>query len=132
MAETAVPRFDKLLWPTLLALREIGGSGTVSETSDKAIEIGGYGEEQQEVLHKGGPSTEIRYRLAWARSYLKAVGALENSVRGVWSITEYGRSLQESDMATIPPQVRSMKRAVDGSAAVETVAVTYEVGPIIS
>jgi restriction system protein len=38
--------------------------------------------------------------MAWARTFLKAANALENSSRGVWSITEHGRTLTEADMAT--------------------------------
>jgi len=30
-------------------------------------------------LHKDGPGTEIAYRLAWARSYLKGMSIAENS-----------------------------------------------------
>ena len=39
----------------------------------------------------------LEYRLAWARSYLKNIGALENSARGVWTITPMGRALDDSD-----------------------------------
>ena len=105
-----VPRYDKMLWPTLLALKELGGSGSNAEVADKAIELADYTEEQQAVLHGNGPGTEIRYRMAWARTYLGIVGAIENSSRGVWSVTDYGRSLTESDMAAVPPRARAMRR----------------------
>ena len=32
--------------------------------------------------------SKILNRLHWARSYLKKIGALHNSARGVWAITE--------------------------------------------
>ena len=51
---------------------------------------------QQSVLHGDGPGTEIEYRLAWARSYLKGMGALNNSARGVWTVTEAGRHMDEA------------------------------------
>lgn len=35
----------------------------------------------------------VNYYLAWARTYLKRGGALENSARGVWSLTDKGMSL---------------------------------------
>ena len=41
-----------------------------------------FSEDQQAVLHGDGPSTEIQYRLAWARTYLKGMGLLTNSKRG--------------------------------------------------
>src|SRR4051794_7735291 len=100
-----IPPYDKMFWSTLLAITELDGSASNQEIEDKAIELAGYSESQLKLLHGEGPQTEIRYRMAWARSYLKAFGALENSSRGVWSITEYGKSLRESDMATIPSSV---------------------------
>ena len=45
------------------------------------------------MLHHDGPGTEIGYRLAWARTYLKGMGLLTNSSRGVWALTEEGTSL---------------------------------------
>lgn len=38
------------------------------------------------------------------------MSAAENSSRGVWSITDYGRTLQLLDMSKIPVQVRAMWR----------------------
>ena len=102
-----IPAYDKMLWPTLQAIIQLGDSGSNQEIEDKAIEIAGYSDEQLSVLHGDGPKTEVRYRMAWARSYLKAVGALENSARGIWSITEYGQRLEETDMHGIPAQVRA-------------------------
>ena len=35
----------------------------------------------------------LNYYLAWARTYLKRGGALENSARGVWALTENGSAI---------------------------------------
>lgn len=105
-----IPPYDRMLWPTLQAIKQLGDSGSKQEIDDRVIEIAGYSESQQNVLHGDGPETEIRYRLAWARSYLKKVGALDNSSRGIWEITEAGRELRAIDMDRIPAQVRAMSR----------------------
>lgn len=91
-----IPSYKDLLWPTLRAVREIGDSGTIEEIVEKVIELEGFTEQQQSVPHGEGPSSEIEYRLAWARTYLKGMGALINSTRGVWSTTEFGRNSQPS------------------------------------
>ncbi|CAA9279481.1 MAG: hypothetical protein AVDCRST_MAG93-3096, partial [uncultured Chloroflexia bacterium] len=98
----AIPPYHAMLWPTLLALKELGDSGSIQEINDKASEIAAFTDAQLSVLHGDGPQTEVRYRMAWARTYLKAVGALENSGRGVWSITDYGRELSEIEVRDIP------------------------------
>lgn len=95
-----IPSVGELLWPTLRAVREIGDSGTIEEIVEKAIELEGFTEEQQAVLHGDGPRTKIEYHLAWARSYLKGMGALDNSERGVWSTTEAGRSMTPEDVVS--------------------------------
>ncbi|QTA88701.1 Restriction endonuclease [Desulfonema magnum] len=85
--------------PILLALKSLGGSGTIEEINNKASEIAGLSDEQIEVLHnpeKGG-QTKVEYRLAWARTYLKNYGVIENSSRGVWALTAEGRKLDSVD-----------------------------------
>jgi len=110
-----VPPYHSLLWPTLVALTQMDGSGTGQEIREHVIDIVGFSEEQQGVLHGNGPGTEIAYRLHWARTYLKKVHALENSSRGVWAITDYGRTLNETDMRGIPSRVRAMSPARNGT-----------------
>jgi restriction system protein len=114
-----MPRFTELMWPTLEALKTLGGSGTVREIDEQVFEIGNYSEEQRSVLHRGGPRTELAYLLRWARSYLKRAGALENSRRGIWSITDRGRALTAKDIAGIPRQVRAAIRATSGNTGVQ-------------
>jgi len=91
-ADAQIPPYKDLLWPTLGAVREMGDSGTIEEIVEKVIEREGFTEEQQSVQHGDGPRSEIEYRLAWARTYLKGMGALINSTGGVWSTTEAGRA----------------------------------------
>jgi restriction system protein len=86
-----IPSRAELLQPTLRAVSEIGDSGTIGEIDKKVIELAGLTEDQQAVLHGNGPRTEIQYQLAWSRTYLKAMGLLENSARGVWALTDRGR-----------------------------------------
>lgn len=106
MASVAIPTHVDLLWPTLEAVREIGGSGTIDEINERVIDREGYTEEQQAVLHNEGPRTKIEYRLAWARTYLKAMGAVDNSERAVWSVTDAGRSYSEEDVARLHHEYR--------------------------
>jgi restriction system protein len=111
VSEIAIPTHVHLLWPTLEAVREIGGSGTIDEINARVIEREGFSEEQQAVLHNDGPRTKIEYRLAWARSYLKSMGALENSERAVWSLTDAGRNFSTEDVERLYHEYRLSLRA---------------------
>lgn len=86
----AIPGARAFLLPTLQAVASLGGSGAIPEIVAGMIEVACFTDEQQDVLHLGGPKTEIAYRTAWAQTYLKRLGLLENSNRGVWSLTEEG------------------------------------------
>jgi len=95
MTEAGIPTFDALMNPVIQALKSLGGSGTIEEIDNKVIGIAGLSDEQTEVLHnpERGGQTEVEYRLAWTRTYLKKYGVLENSSRGVWALTSKGRQL---------------------------------------
>jgi restriction system protein len=91
MAAADVPQYHEMLWPTLQAVAELGGSASIGEIVETVIKREGFSNAQQAVLHNNGPETEIGYRLAWARTYLKGMGLLTNSTRGVWALTDEQR-----------------------------------------
>ena len=64
-----------------------------------AIEILDLSEKQLEVLHNPdrGALTEVEYRLAWTRTYLKTYGILDNSSRGIWALTTKGNETEKVD-----------------------------------
>ena len=93
-----LPKYYEFHWPIIVALRELGDSATIEELTSRVITDGGYSEEQQAVLHHDGPTTEIEYRLAWGRTYLKGMGLAINSERGVWNLTEKGRTVTEPEL----------------------------------
>lgn len=95
MADHEVPSYTDLLLPTLLAVSESGGSASIDEIVELVIKNEGFADEVQAVLHGDGPQTEIEYRLAWARTYLKGMGLLINSKRGVWALTEHAIQLRD-------------------------------------
>lgn len=105
-----VPPYDQLMRPTLKALKAMGGSGTNSEILEKVIELEGYPEEVQDLIHTDNAQTKLNYNLAWAKTYLKKVGALDNSERGVWAITKHGETLTQADVSKIPREVRKKNK----------------------
>lgn len=84
-----VPTYDKMLIPTVKALKELGGSGSIDEINEQVYKVAEYDEEILEIPHdENGVQTKVEYRLAWARTYLKKFGILENSSRGVWALVD--------------------------------------------
>lgn len=119
MKRENIPTFDALMNPLIQALKSLGGSGTVEEIDAKVAEIAGLTDEQLQVLHDPEKSgqTEVEYRLAWTRTYLKKYGVLENSSRGVWALTSKGSQLEKVNPQTVKRFVREqdrLKRDVPG------------------
>ena len=94
----AMPTQFELMWPTVEALRRSGGSATISEITDDVVRTEGFTEEQQAIKRRPGDHMSmIEYRLAWARNGLKLAGFIENSSRGVWALTDAGRTVASAD-----------------------------------
>lgn len=88
-----IPPYNELLWPTLRAVRDLGHTAKLEEIDERVIDDEGFTDEQMAVLHKDGPRSEIEYRLAWARTYLKGMEALANPALGTWTTTAIGKSM---------------------------------------
>lgn len=89
------PEIAGMMFATVDALREIGGSATIQELDEKVAELEGVTEEEQSYMMTGTNSSQPRlnYYLAWARTFLKKGGSVENSRRGVWALTEAGSGI---------------------------------------
>ncbi|MBJ7354362.1 MAG: restriction endonuclease [Thermoleophilaceae bacterium] len=91
MPQVDLPQHDQMLWTQLVAIRELGHRATIAEANERVIQREGFNDDQLALLHSGGPRSEIEYRLAWSRTYLKGMGLLDNPARGVWETTAKGR-----------------------------------------
>jgi len=90
------PDLSGMMLVTVEALKSMGGSATIHELDEKVAEIESVSEKEQSFMMAGTNTNQPRlnYYLAWARTYLKRGDALENSARGVWTLTELGKSIE--------------------------------------
>ena len=104
-----MPQYHELMNPLLKALHDLGGSGSIDEIAQKVAEITNLPEDILNVPHNPEKSsqTEVEYRLAWARTYLKKYGILDNSERGVWLIVPEKRDTTKVDPQEVVKTVRS-------------------------
>lgn len=103
-----MPKYHELMNPLLKALHELGGSGSIEEIAQKVSELSDLPEQILNIPHNPEKSsqTEIEYRLAWARTYLKKYGILENSDRGIWLIVPEKRDVKSVDPQVVVKTVR--------------------------
>lgn len=116
-----MPTFDQLMEPTLKALEALGGSGSIEEIATEVIKQLDLPESITSKMHDPQKSsqTEVEYRLAWSRTYLKKYGLITNSARGVWSFTNKYQPGQSFDPARVVQAARGAaaheKRAKDAA-----------------
>ena len=106
-----LPTFDQLIIPTLKALTKLGGSGTIEEINEKVYEIAKVSEETLLIPHgDNGLGSEIDYRLAWSRTYLKKYGLIDNSARGVWAMLNADIIIDKLNSDEIVKKVRALHK----------------------
>lgn len=125
---TNCPQVRFFYEPTLRALNELGGSGSNEEIYNRVVAITNLANDVLDAMHNF-TMTEVEYRLAWARTYLKNYGAIENSKHRVWSLTAKGAKMlrdgnidvKEIYNFTAKKQNRTMVASDDDVAEIEPV-----------
>lgn len=116
MATDSVPQYRDLFNHVMTALRNLGGSGTLDEINQRVIDQLGLSGDVVEQMHDPETSnqTELEYRLAWARTYLKKYGVIDNSTRGVWSLTSKAEGISIVDSREVVRVVQAMTAGTRG------------------
>ncbi len=113
MSRPAVgPKFIQFFGPLIESLKELGGSGRPDEVKDVIVKRLRISEkEQTEVISSGG--SRFSNKVNWARFYLAKAGYIDSSTRGVWSLTDLGRSvnINHKESLAIFKSVRSDMKA---------------------
>lgn len=105
-----VPQYDRLFNPLLDALKALGGSASIVELDEEVTKRLKLSPAEISEPHNDR-YTKLEYRLAWARTYLKHFGLLENSSRGVWVLTSKGQEVSQVDPGEVTRYVRQKTRA---------------------
>lgn len=107
----SVPTFDRMFNAALQAFHDLGGSASIEELEPKVAEILKLNDADLNQIHRG-TTTKFSYRLAWTRNYLKRYGLLDNSSRGVWSLTSQGKSIKNVDEKEVVRIVKGKDKRV--------------------
>jgi restriction system protein len=98
MEKVKGPQFLRFCIPIVEILKELGGSARPKEITDAVLERLHVSEQEQAQTLKNG-SSRVRNQVAWARFYLAKADLLDASQRGVWALTEKGRTVHLSPNA---------------------------------
>ncbi len=90
--------YKQCMNPIVERLRELGGSASLQEIREHVAQTMGV---PDEIL-----SAKVVTPVAWALTYLKKDGLLENSSRGVWSLTKKGSQTKSVDARKVAKEVQ--------------------------
>lgn len=98
-----LPKYHEFMLPTLRALSELGGSGSVDEIQDRVIALTSLSPEQLELTYPTSGAAIAVDRMSWARSWMKHGGFVASGGRAVWVLTDLGREA----LSWTPDEIRS-------------------------
>ena len=101
------PKLEVLIAASVRALKNLGGSGSNEEIHDEVVNVLQPSDSVVDFPHKDEGKTHLVYMLHWARTFLKKVGAADNTERGVWTLTPKGRAMTDDEIAGIARKVRT-------------------------
>lgn len=109
-----MPTCNDLINPTITVLQKLGGSGKINEIYEEILKILSLPEEIINFPHSDKSSqSELQYRLAWARTYLKKYGIIDNSSRSIWVILPQHRDIEYVDIDDCIAKVQSIGNKKD-------------------
>lgn len=120
---TEMPVFQRTMNPLLEVLRESPAPLPIEELDRRVVARMDLPADVLAIPHdaKKPDRSEVEYRIAWARTWLKKSGHVTNPRRGFWTVTDLGRTAGAVDVAAVlakvTAQYRADKKPANGAAA---------------
>ena len=89
--------FLKWFVPLINALKAIGGSGTPEQVRNQIAADLNLSDEVVNEVRGETKTKKFDNEVAWARNYLTYEGYIDKTVRGIWALTEKGRTAAITD-----------------------------------
>ena len=119
-SQYSVPTHKELFNPVLRAIHGLGGSASNVEIVDRVIEDLNLPSSVTEKAHGSGRMSELEYRIGWSKTYLKKFGLINNSERGIWSLSILGRETGSVNPDDVARRVVELDRIARKSRSDET------------
>ena len=95
--KTSNANFLKWFVPLINALKSIGGSGSPEQVRNQIVADLSLPAEVINEVRGETKAKKFDNEVAWARNYLTYEGYIDKSVRGIWALTEKGRTAAITD-----------------------------------
>ena len=93
---TKISNASFLRWfaPLIQALRDLGGSATPAEAKAQIIKNENIPEEELKEVRGKTQVNKFDNEVQWARNYLANAGYIDKNIKGVWTLTESGMTVE--------------------------------------
>lgn len=88
-----LPVQSSLVEALLHAMQQLGRPAAIGEQEAQVARLLNLKAADIAEIHEG-TRTKFSYRLAWARTYLKGVGLLDREGKGLWKLSDKGRTVR--------------------------------------
>lgn len=102
-----LPKYHEFMLPTLRALNDLGGSGSIDEIEDRVVALTKLTPAQLELSYPTSGAPIALHRMAFARSWMKFGGFVASGGRGIWVLTDNGRNA----LTWQPSKIRAASQA---------------------
>lgn len=96
-----LPSHHHMAWPMLVVMKRLDRPVTNKESNQLVAGELGLSPAQVALTRGNTSRTVLDYRLAWARTLLRGMGAINNVGPALWVITERGHLVTEEDVAAV-------------------------------
>lgn len=97
MADKLQSAYVRWFRPLVQALRELGGSATRPDATQRVIENEGISAEELSVTRGKNKQGKVQSEIDFARNTLASGGIIDRSILGKWTLTEYGMVVDLTD-----------------------------------
>jgi 5-methylcytosine-specific restriction protein B len=113
-AADSVPPFHAFVNPILSALRRISGPASIGALDEAVLAEMRLSPAITSIPHKADhpDRSAVSYRIAWARTYLKKAGLIDNPERGIWALTPAGAKAGTVDEKELASRVSADSRDI--------------------
>jgi restriction system protein len=108
----ALPSYQDLIYPTLRAVENLGGTAQAREITAQVLADIGASDDQLEVTYDSRSKSVLVDRIDWARSYAKLGGALDRPQRGLFVLSPLGKAILAMAENEGREKVRELDREV--------------------
>ncbi|MGW5286055.1 winged helix-turn-helix domain-containing protein [Rhodococcus pyridinivorans] len=96
-----LPSHHHMAWPTLVIMKRLNRPVTNRELNHLIATELGLSDAQVSLKRGTTSRTVLDYRLAWSRTLLRGMGAIEKVAPALWVITDKGRLVSEKDVTAV-------------------------------